>query len=175
VIVHELAHQWYGDDVALAKWQDIRLNEGFASYAEWMWSEKEGNGTAQELFDEIAAIPAEDDFWDLVIGDPGPDALFDGPVYDRGAATLHALRVQIGDPDFFVLLRTWARKKSRGNGTTPEFIRLAERISGEQLDELFDEWLFTGAKPASLGDSAGARAKRAPSAPSALRARHARR
>ncbi len=175
VVVHELAHQWYGDDVAVAKWQYIWLNEGFASYAEWMWSEKEGNGTAQELFDEIASIPADDEFWALPIGDPGPDDLFSGAVYDRGAATLHALRLEIGDRAFFRLLKTWARTKSRGNSTTPEFVRLAERISGEQLDAFFAEWLEAG-KPASLGDdSAGARAKRAPSTSVLGQARHVRR
>jgi hypothetical protein len=163
VIVHELAHQWYGDDVAVSRWQYIWLNEGFASYAEWMWSEEEGNGTAQEIFDSIAAIPADDPFWSVVIGDPGPENLFDGAVYDRGAATLHALRVKIGDRRFFTLLRTWARTKSRGNGSIPEFIRLAERISRQQLDGFFDEWLFTGAKPASLG-SGDVAARRAPSA-----------
>ena len=51
VVVHELAHQWYGDSVSVHYWADIWLNEGFASYAEWLWSEHEGLGTAQEIFD----------------------------------------------------------------------------------------------------------------------------
>ena len=74
VVVHELAHQWTGDSLALAAWQHIWLNEGFATYAEWLWSEREGLGTAQEIFDNFATfIPAGDPFWALTIGDPGPE------------------------------------------------------------------------------------------------------
>jgi Peptidase family M1 domain/Peptidase M1 N-terminal domain/Immune inhibitor A-like, MAM domain len=150
VIVHELAHQWTGDYLALGRWQDIWLNEGFATYTEWLWSEHEGQGTAQETFDAVTSIPPDDDFWKLAIGDPGPDHLFDGPVYDRGAATLHALRLKIGDDAFFQLLRRWVRQNAGGNVTTPQFIALAERISGQDLGAFFDEWLFTGERPASL-------------------------
>ena len=160
VVVHELAHQWTGDDLALAAWQHIWLNEGFASYSEWLWSEHEGNGTAQEIFDSLASIPADDGFWALKIGDPGPESLFDGPVYDRGAMTLHALRLQIGDDDFFRLLRRWTRSQARGNVTTAEFQALAERVSGQDLDAFFQTWLFTPAKPAGI-EPAGARKRSA--------------
>jgi hypothetical protein len=61
--------------------------------------------------------------------------------------TLHALRVEVGDADFFRILRDWARTQKNGTVTTREFIRLAERISGEQLDDLFDEWLSAGRPP----------------------------
>ncbi len=148
VVVHELAHQWFGDSLAVRRWQHIWLNEGFASYAEWLWSEREGLGTAQEIFDNFYTIPAEDPFWSLTIGDPGPDHLFDFPIYVRGAMTLHQLRVTVGDADFFSILRRWATSRAGGNVTTRQFIRLAERISGQDLDALFDVWLFTPEKPA---------------------------
>ena len=83
----------------------------------------------------------------MVIGDPGIPDLFHPAVYDRGAMTLHTLRNQVGDASFFRILRGWARNKAGGNGTTAQFIALAERISGQQLDELFDAWLFTAGKP----------------------------
>jgi aminopeptidase N len=150
VVVHELTHQWFGDNLALAQWKHIWLNEGFASYAEWLWSEREGLGTAQEIFDNFAGIPADDPFWSLTIGDPGPEALFEPPVYFRGAMTLHALRLRIGDADFFRLLRRWASSQAGGNVTIPQFIALAERISGQSLDAFFDTWLFTPEKPAGL-------------------------
>lgn len=155
VVVHELAHQWYGDSVALAAWPHIWLNEGFASYAEWMWLEREGLVSAQDNFDAFAAIPADDPFWALAIGDPGPDHLFDFPVYARGAMTLHALRTTVGDRDFFRILRRWAQSNRGDNVSTDDLIALAEKVSGEQLDDLFDEWLFTPEKPAGISEATG--------------------
>ena len=115
--------------------------------------------TAQEIFDSFAAgIPADDPFWQLPIGDPGPDQLFDISVYWRGGMTLHALRLMIGDDDFFRLLRRWVRRNAGGNVTTPEFIALAERISGQDLDDFFQTWLFTPAKPPGI-EPAGARTR----------------
>ena len=153
VVVHELAHQWFGDSLALAAWQHIWLNEGFASYMEWLWSEEEGLDTAQEIFDFFTSIiPADDPFWSVVIGDPGPDSLFDIAIYFRGAMTLHALRLEVGDNAFFRILRRWAISEAGGNVSTDEFIAVAEGISGQQLDELFNVWLFTPSKPEGVGE-----------------------
>jgi aminopeptidase N len=148
VVVHELAHQWFGDDIALHRWQDIWLNEGFATYAEWLWEEYEGRGTPQEIFEATYdAIPEDDEFWTIPIGDPGVEDLFSDPVYVRGAMTLQALRNEVGDRTFWRIVKTYARRHSGGTATTPQFIRLAERIAGRQLDDLFDLWLFTTEKP----------------------------
>ena len=160
VVVHEIAHQWYGDHVAVRRWRDIWLNEGFATYAEWMWHEHEGLETTQEIFDFLYSdIPEDDPFWDLRIGDPGRDHLFDGAVYTRGAMTLQALRNRIGDQKFFRTLRAWAARD--GNGSTQGFIALAERISGRELDALFDAWLFTSGRPDLPGARATVRPERA--------------
>ena len=133
VVVHELAHQWYGDSLAVAQWQHIWLNEGFATYAEWLWNEGMRGTPAQEIFDSLYSdIPEDDPFWQVVIGDPGPDLLFDIAIYFRGAMTLQQLRVAVGDRDFFKILERWAQKRE---------------ISGEELDELFETWLFTPGKP----------------------------
>lgn len=149
-VVHELAHQWSGNSVSLAAWQHIWLNEGFATYAHWLWSEREGLDTVQERFDAVGSIPTDAPFWSIRIGDPGPEALFDSAVYERGAMTLHALRKAVGDEDFFRILRDWAQLNAGGNVSTDEFITLAEKVSGEDLNALFDEWLFTPEKPPSL-------------------------
>jgi aminopeptidase N len=148
VVVHELTHQWYGDSVAVYRWRDIWLNEGFASYAEWLWSEHEGLGTAQQRFDRLYATPATASLWKSKVADPGPPNLFIGAVYNRGAMTLHALRLAVGDRDFFRILRSWAQLHRGGNGTTAQFIALAEHISGRDLGGLFTTWLYTPAKPA---------------------------
>jgi Peptidase family M1 domain/Peptidase M1 N-terminal domain len=145
VVVHEYAHQWYGDSVAVDTWQHIWLNEGFATYAEWLWSEEEGFETSEEIFDSLMGIPAEDEeFWGFAIGDPGPEGLFNFQVYVRGAMTLEALRQEVGDHDFFNILEGWATSQAGGTGTTREFIDLAESISKEELDPLFDAWLSSG-------------------------------
>jgi aminopeptidase N len=60
---------------------------------------------------------------------------------------VHALRQEVGDEDFFRILRAWTRVRAGGNATIPQFIRLAERLSGEQLDQHFQTWLYTGSKP----------------------------
>jgi aminopeptidase N len=146
VVVHEYAHMWFGDDLRLGRWQDIWLNEGFATYAEWLWQEDQGIRTAQSLFDERLALPADHPLWAVAIGDPGAatDQLFHPAVYERGAMTLHALRLRIGDERFFSLLRTWAATQAGDTVSTAEFVATAERVSGKQLDEFFATWLTAG-------------------------------
>ena len=150
VVVHELAHQWYGDHVAIERWQDIWLSEGFATYAEWLWLEHEGQATPRQSFETTySSYPADDPFWSVAVGDPGPgEHQLDDAVYDRGAMTLQALREAIGDQAFFSLLRRWAERKGGGNGNTGQFIATAERVSGRQLDPLFQAWLFAPTRPA---------------------------
>jgi len=149
VIVHENAHQWFGDSVSVHHWKDIWLNEGFATYAEWLWSEHAGLDSTQEIFDFFynEAFPATDPFWKIIVADPGVEHLFDNPSYYRGAMTLHELRRAVGDRNFFRIARTWATRKAGRNGSTAEFIALAEKISGQQLDRLFEAWLFTPSRP----------------------------
>ena len=157
VVIHELAHQWTGDNLALFAWRDIWLNEGFATYMEWLWSEDQERGSAAEIFGFYSGIPADAPFWQLAIGDPGPDNLFSGSVYDRGAMTLHALRLKIGDPTFFRLLKRWTAKYAGGNVTTRKFVDLAEALSGKDLDAFFRAWLYSSTKPSGLSETASHR------------------
>ncbi|MFJ7157899.1 M1 family metallopeptidase [Streptomyces sp. NPDC101118] len=156
VVVHELAHQWYGDSVSVDNWKDIWVNEGFARYSQWLWSEKEGEGTAQELAQwAYDSRPAEDPFWQVKPGDPGPDNQFHGAVYDRGAIALQALRNQVGDKTFFAILKGWPAEFAYGNAKVGDFVKYAEKVSGKPLAALFDTWLYTPGKP-SFGTAAKA-------------------
>jgi aminopeptidase N len=147
-VVHEISHQWFGDSVSLTVWPDIWLNEGFASWSEWIYDERHGGPTAQQAFDAAFARPATSPFWTRPPADVGgPEFMFGSSVYDRGAMTLQALRVKIGDKAFFALLRDWYARNRNGNVTTAEFVRLAEKHAGRQLDAFFDVWLYQPAKP----------------------------
>ncbi|MFL5856704.1 MAG: M1 family metallopeptidase [Solirubrobacteraceae bacterium] len=153
-VVHELAHQWFGDSVSLAKWPDMWLNEGFATWSEWIWSERHGGDTAQQFFDDLYATPedssAGQDLWfPAPAALPDPSVLFSTPVYDRGAMTLQALREKVGDDTFFSILRTWYADHRGGNVTTGEFTALAEQISGQDLDHFFQVWLYEEGRPTS--------------------------
>ncbi|MBO2446929.1 M1 family metallopeptidase [Actinomadura barringtoniae] len=148
LIVHELAHQWFGDSVSLKSWRDIWLNEGFATYAEWLWSEQHGGRSAARQFAEAYKEPADSPAWRQRTGDPGHDALFEFfPTYSRGAMLLHMLRTTVGDEKFFKILRAWPAEHAQGNATTADFRALAARISGQKLDRLFETWLYTPGKP----------------------------
>ncbi|MFD4293598.1 M1 family metallopeptidase [Rhodococcus sp. NPDC058532] len=141
LVAHELAHQWFGNSLTLASWRDIWLHEGFACYAEWLWSEESGGPSAQEIAAQVhrtqAGLP-----YDLLLGDPGPALMFDDRVYKRGALTLHALRGELGDGGFFDLLRQWTAKHRHGSVTTEEFTDLAAHFTDRSLRPLWDRWLF---------------------------------
>ncbi len=148
-VLHELAHQWFGDDVSLGRWRDVWLNEGFATWAEWRYAETHGGISAQDrLLRAYGARPASRDFWHLHVAGPGVQRLFDEPVYVRGAMTLQALRHRIGSATFMRLMRTWVREHQGATVRTWQFEALAEQVSGQHLGTFFDTWLHSGSRPA---------------------------
>lgn len=145
IVAHELAHQWFGNHVSPSTWRDIWLNEGFASYAEDLWIEFGRGGDIAQL--EARLIERASVALTPAPGDPGAAGLFDGSVYRRGALTLHALRVRVGDEVFFDILRTWLSRYGGDVASTTDFVELSEEISGSNLTDFFAEWLGAGALP----------------------------
>lgn len=147
VLVHELAHQWFGNSITPGDWGDIWLNEGFATYAEWLWIERQRGPAALQ-----ATVEGERNRLALAAdlpppGNPPADDLFNTSVYNWGALVLHALRVEIGDDAFFETLRIYADKYRDSVVRTADFVAAAEDVSGSDLSELFDTWLFSETVP----------------------------
>jgi len=138
LVAHELAHQWFGNSLTLGCWSDIWLHEGFACYAEWLWSERSGGKTADALarrHHRRLAGAAQD----LLLSDPGPETMFDDRVYKRGALTLHALRLSLGDDTFFAMIRDWATERRFGTVSTTLFEGHAARYG--RTGALLRRWL----------------------------------
>ena len=144
-ISHELAHQWFGDSISLANWKDTWLNEGFATYASFLWWEHQGGRAAldnimTDQYENLVDPAHVDDY--VPPGNPAPNQLFNGGVYLRGAWTLHALRLRVGDETFFNILRAYYQRYQYANATTDDFIYVAELVSGQDLSDLFNAWLY---------------------------------
>lgn len=148
-LVHETAHQWFGDSVGIERWPQIWLNEAFATWAQWYYAERHGRRSAHAIFKRLYAVPASNEgFWNPPPGRPGSaEYLFDPTIYVRGAMTVQALRQRIGTRPMLRLLRRWTSEHRHGSATTAEFIALAERISDSDLDNFFQRWLYARGKP----------------------------
>ncbi|GHE32325.1 metallopeptidase [Streptomyces capitiformicae] len=169
LLVHELVHQWYGNSVTPKTWRDMWLNEGFATYAEWLWQEDHGGDTAQEIFDAVYegrhhpdAASGEAVWAFPPANPPSADRISDPPVYERGAMVLHKIRQAIGDAPFFDLLQNWATTHRHGNANTADFTAYAEKFARKRktradagsgatsdvdLALVWKEWLYGDGKP----------------------------
>ncbi|WP_245872754.1 M1 family metallopeptidase [Deinococcus planocerae] len=142
--VHELAHQWFGNDVSPATWADVWLNEGFATYSDVLWTEAQG-GDGQ-------AVAAR--WYDILVqGGSRPlvatreEQLFDRSAYQRGALAVHALRAAVGDDAFRSFLRAYTARFSGGTVSTPEFLAFARAQTGERGEAALREWVESPTLP----------------------------
>lgn len=147
LIAHELAHQWFGNSLTVARWQDLWLHEGFACYSEWLWEEQRGGRTADTLAvlhrGRVAALPR-----DIVVGDPGPHAMFDDRVYKRGALALHAIRTSLGDEAFFSALRAYTAARRYAHVSTDDFVQFfSEHTGSRAISGFVARWVQQKALP----------------------------
>jgi aminopeptidase N len=151
LLVHELAHQWFGDSVSLEDWQALWLKEGMATYAEWLWSTRDSG------LDELNAVyitPRLSRSYSVPTGKPEVADLYAyREIYEGGALVFHALRLEVGDKVFFQVLRTYLEEYRFNNASTADFIAVAEKVSGRNLSASFDAWLMEKKPPDMPGRS----------------------
>jgi len=145
VLVHELAHSWWGNAVTLKEWPDIWLNEGFATYAEAIFTEAfYGIPAFQEKMKASAMVYLNQyEQHDFPLYNPPWEELFNsGIVYHKGAWVLHMLRGVLGDSTFWTLLKTYYEQFRYGNASTSDFQALCESVSQRDLNWFFNEWVY---------------------------------
>ncbi|MEU5536308.1 M1 family metallopeptidase [Streptomyces sp. NPDC020362] len=147
-LVHELAHQWYGDSVTPKSWRDMWLNEGFATYAEWLYKEDHGGKSAQKTFDELY----EDDdeaVWAFPPAKPSSAAhISDSPVYERGAMVLQKIRQKVGDDTFYDIIQGWAASRRHGSASTADFTAYVEKKAPDKdFKKIWKDWLYGDGRP----------------------------
>lgn len=146
LVVHELAHQWFGCAVTAPQGADIWLHEGFACYTEWLWSEQRGLATADDRARDHWTRLART-HWAHPLQHPGVRNMFDDAVYKRGALLLHALRGRLGDAAFLTMLRAWVDAHRYGCVDTAAFRAHAATYTPDDLTGFFDAWLGEGPLP----------------------------
>ena len=157
-IAHELAHQWFGDSVSVAHWEDLWIAEGTATYFEVLWSNRGSPAAFDAAMLDIYNYVADQQLGPAVVS--APEDLFSDRTYYRGAAALYALRLRVGDSSFFNILRHFAQENRGGNVTSADFINTATQWSGDGgVRPLLKAWLYDQAVPALPGATARTSAK----------------
>ena len=159
IMVHELAHQWFGDSLAPEQWSDVWLNEGHATWYEWLYGYEFflPERPDYDFVPRVREAYSHGDQWRKLYGPvarPSSNELFDlfSPnVYDGGAVVLYALRQVIGDSAFAELERRWAQKYAGASVGTDDFIALASRVAGRDLGPFLRDWLYGTTTPAMPG------------------------
>ena len=147
VLVHELAHQWYGDQVTPTDWRDIWMNEGMAMYLQGMWEAEQEGITVAEKVDEWAGAERQ---LRAQAGPPAayfPDFFGSSNIYYGPALMYQELRERVGDARFFAMVRGWPEAQQNGSADREQFLAFMEQSTGQELTAFFDAWLLGKTTP----------------------------
>ncbi|MCL2652281.1 MAG: bacterial Ig-like domain-containing protein [Propionibacteriaceae bacterium] len=148
--IHEFAHQWGGNSVSVADWSDLWLAEGFATYMPWLWNEDHGGASVNDQAMNVYNLPDTNSLWSVApAGMTTQSQMFGNWNYDGGALALAALRQGIGPDLMQQVMYAWFTQNAGGNASTQDFIALAESVSGTDLTQWANDYLFTAGKPPS--------------------------
>jgi len=151
-LIHEVMHQWFGNNVSPKVWNDLWLGEGPATYSEVQYPDEAGTETA--FYDEWSSTGPTSATWTTpAVDEDDSDSsdLYGSHVYDRGAMALEALRTAVGATTFADLMEEWQTRYAGASPGTAAFIALAEELSGRELDAFFQDWIYDADKPAWPG------------------------
>lgn len=150
--IHEVMHQWFGNNVTPEYWSDLWLSEGPADYAERQYPSESGTETA--FYNEWNSTAPGSATWTTPAANPSdtnPADLYGAHVYDRGGMALEALRTAIGPTAFLATMREWQVRYGGTSQGTEDFVALAEEVSGKDLTAFFQDWIYDANKPAWPG------------------------
>lgn len=148
VVVHETAHQWFGDAVTVERWsRDLWWVEGFATYAEWLWAEEHDGFDAYAA--RVAAAEVATASTPVALADLPEDGLFDNLAYVGGALVFAALRAEVGDEVFFDIVQEFVATHDGGNASTADLVAVASEVAGRDLAPFFDAWVAHPDRPAA--------------------------
>ena len=145
LIAHELTHQWFGDKVTCKNWENIWLNEGFASYGECIYTEAISGKLGYDNYISGFMTSAKTAKGTIYVQNVNNinEIFSSARTYRKGAVVIHSLRGIVGDDKFFKILQNYiASKNAYGNATIEDFQVVAEQVYGQSLDYFFKEWLY---------------------------------
>jgi aminopeptidase N len=151
LISHELGHQWFGDLVTTRDWGNIWLNEGFATFMEYLWTEHyfPKDQSEYERWNNIRDWFEDNNLWEkpIVRHDFDDSSEFDGNAYGKGGLVLYMLRHQIGEENFYRGLKHYLETNRGKNVVTADLIKAIEEETHINVDQFFDQWIYGAGAP----------------------------
>lgn len=160
VVLHEVAHEWFGNSVSPRQWSDLWLNEGHAVFYQGQWAAEHYGTSFTESMRHTYEDPRANLFEHGSIAQPDPKTFpgeqsllkpYATPAYQGGALTLFALRQEVGAATFERIERTWVRERNNGLGSTQDYIATASRVAGRDLGPFLHSWLYGTTLPPMPG------------------------